>query len=185
MGAPVAVIVLEELASLGARVVLRAGTAMAVGGEPNLLGAYVLARGAIRGEATSATYAPLAYPAVGDSLLLEQVRRVLEGSGARFREGLLASYDGFYTELFAAAEERQEAVATRLAELTRLGVLAADMETSAVLVAGTFLGVRAGSLCLVSVDGQSRVRLNDAERHAGEEQLVEAALLAVSATPTE
>jgi uridine phosphorylase len=183
MGAPVAVIVLEELAALGALVVLRAGTAMAVGGEPDLLGAFVLARGAVRGEATSATYAPADYPAVADSLLLAKVRQTLEASGARFREGLLASYDGFYTELFAAAESRREAVAARLAELSRLGVLGADMETSALLVVGTILGVRTGSLCLVTVDGQSRARLDNVERRAGEESLVDAALSAVVATP--
>ena len=37
------------------------------------------------------------YPAVADLLLLDRTRAALERSGARYREGLLASYDGFYT----------------------------------------------------------------------------------------
>jgi uridine phosphorylase len=185
MGAPIAAVVLEELAGLGARIALRAGTAMAVGADADLLGAFVLARAAVRGEATSATYAPLAYPAVADLLLLDRTRAALERSGARYREGLLASYDGFYTELFAADEGRAGPIAARLAEIARLGVLAADMETSALLVAGSLLGVRAGSLCLVSVDSHSRARLDDGARRAGEERLVELALTAVISTPIE
>jgi uridine phosphorylase len=185
MGAPIAAVVLEELAGLGARIALRAGTAMAVGAGADLLGAFVLARAAVRGEATSATYAPLTYPAVADLLLLDQTRAVLERSGARYREGLLASYDGFYTELFAADEGRAGQITARLAEIARLGVLAADMETSALLVAGSLLGVRAGSLCLVSVDSHSRARLDDGARRAGEERLVELALTAVISTPIE
>lgn len=185
MGAPIAAVVLEELVGVGARVVLRAGTAMAVSDDADLLGALVLARAAVRGEATSVTYAPLGYPAVADPLLLDHARAELRRSGERYREGLLASYDGFYTELFAADEGRKEHVAARLAEIARLGVLAADMETSAVLVAGSLLGVRAGSLCLVSVDGRGQARLEGSARREGEERLVEAALAAVTATPVE
>lgn len=185
MGAPIAAVVLEELAGIGARVVLRAGTAMAVGDEANLVGSLILARAALRGEATSATYAPLGYPAVADPMLLDAARTALRVLGAPHREGILASYDGFYTELFAADDRRKAAVAARFAELAGLGVLAADMETSAVLVAGLILGVRAGSLCLVSVDGRRGTRLDDAARREGETLLVDAALAAVAATPVE
>ena len=185
MGAPIAAVVLEELVAMGARVVLRAGTAMAVGGDDAPLGAFVVAHAALRGESTSAGYAPRGYPAAADPELTERVREQLVRHGAQFRVGTLASYDGFYSELFAPDEERRAGVDARLAELRRLRVLAADMETSAVLVVGAVLGVRAGSLCLVSVDGASRARLGDAERQAGERRLVEVALAAVAATPVD
>lgn len=183
MGAPVATVVLEELVAMGARVVLRAGTAMAVGDGDPPLGAFVAAHAAVRGESTSAGYAPPGYPAAADPGLTERVRERLARHGAPFRVGTLASYDGFYTELFAADEGRRAGVEARLAELRRLRVIAADMETSAVLVVGAVLGARAGSLCLVSVDGASRARLGDAERQAGERGLVDVALGAVAATP--
>jgi uridine phosphorylase len=182
MGAPIAAVVLEELAGVGARVVLRAGTAMAVGDDANLPGALVLAHAAFRGESTSVTYAPLGYPAVADPLLLAAAQVELRRSGAPYREGLLASYDGFYTELFAVDERRKREVVARFAELAALGVLAADMETSAVLVAGALLGVRAGSLCLVSVDGRRGTRLDEAARRAGEDTLVDVTLATVTAT---
>ena len=184
MGAPIAAVVLEELVGLGARVVLRAGTALGVGGEDGpSLGAFVVAQAAMRGEATSAGYAPPGYPAAADPDLNDRLRAELVRAGAPFLVGTMASYDGFYTELFAADEARRAGVEARLAELRRLRVLAADMETSAVLVAGAVLGVRAGSLCLVSVDGANRARLGEAERRAGEARLVEVALAAVAATP--
>jgi uridine phosphorylase len=183
MGAPIAAVVLEELVGLGARVVLRAGTAMATGAVPDLVGALVLARAAVRGEATSATYASLAYPAVADPLLLDQARAALRQGDVAWREGLLASFDGFYSELLAADPEREPAIADKMAEMARLGVLAADMETSAVLVIGAVLGVRAGSICLASVDGRSRARLDHAARSEGEARLVEMALTTITSTP--
>jgi uridine phosphorylase len=184
MGAPVAAVVLEELVGLGARVVLRAGTALAVGTQPAVpLGAFVVAQAALRGEATSSTYAPLGYPAAADPVLNDRLRDELARHDVVHRIGLLASFDGFYTELVAADDARQAGVAARLAELRRLRVLAADMETSAILVAGAVLGVRAGSLCLVSVDGPSHDRLGTVERADGERRLVEIALAAIAATP--
>jgi hypothetical protein len=43
--------------------------------------------------------------------------------------------------------------------------------------------VRAGSLCLVSVDGPGRALLDDESRQAGEAQLVDAALRSLIAIP--
>jgi uridine phosphorylase len=179
MGAPIAAVVLEELAGMGARVVLRAGTAMAV--EPDdTLGVLVSARAAMRYESTSATYAPLGYPAVADLQVLDRTRVVLEEGGIPYREGLLASFDGFYTEMLAADEARREEIAARLAAVARLGVLAVDMETSAVLVVGAVLGVRVGSLCLVSV-AAGGARLDERARREGEARLIQTALRSVTA----
>src|SRR5690606_32789132 len=50
MGAPIAAIVLHELASVGVRTFLRLGTALTL--PPVQLGDLVLAHGAIRGEST-------------------------------------------------------------------------------------------------------------------------------------
>lgn len=184
MGAPIAVVVLEELAAMGARVALRAGTAMAV--APDLpLGAFVVAEGALRGEATSATYAPLGYPAVADAGLNAALRAMLAARGVPFQSGILASYDGFYSELFAPDDARRTAIADRFAALRHLGLLAADMETSALLVVGRLLGVRTGSLCLVSVAGERHETLPPEQRQTRERELVELALSAVAATPIE
>lgn len=183
MGAPIAVIVLEELAELGARIALRAGTVMTLGRIE--LGVLVLAHAAVRGESTSASYVPAGYPAVADPSLLACARQVLERRGERFVVGLIGSYDGFYSQLFAVRPDRRETVTGLSRELARLGVLATDMETSAILAVAPALGIRAGSLCLASVDGTRRERLTGEARRIAEERLVEAALETVTSVQLE
>jgi uridine phosphorylase len=174
MGAPIAAIVLEELASLGTSTFLRLGTAMAL--APSKLGEMLLAEGALTGESTSRTYVPPGFPAVADFTLQAAVRAALQRAGCKWHSGLFASYDGFYTEMLAVKEERREAVARRVKELRRLGVLAMDMETSAVLAIGRALGTRTGSFCLASVAWEGPLRLDRTERERGEDLLVEIGL---------
>lgn len=177
MGAPVAVVVLEELASLGVRLVLRAGTVMSLGDVP--LGTLVLADSALRGEATSATYLPPDGPAHADPALTETAAQVLTETGVPYRRGLVASYDGFYTQLFAIHDDRRERVEALLDDLRGQGVIAADMETSALLAVAPMLGVRAASVCLASVDGSLRRRLDPDRRTDDERRLVDVALEAI------
>jgi uridine phosphorylase len=178
MGAPIAVIALEELAQLGVRTVLRAGTVMAL--RPGVLGDLVVAAAAVREESTSRTYLPQSFPAVPDLDLLVASVASLDRLGERYRVGLVASLDGFYSEMFAARPEREPAVAERLRSLADRGVIAADMETSAILAVAPRLGVRAGSLCLASVDGTTRASLEGEARDLAERRLVKAALAAIT-----
>jgi Uridine phosphorylase len=186
MGAPLATIVLEELAALGAEVVLRAGTAMSTGPELPL-GSFIVASAGLRGEGTSRSYAPIEYPAVADGVLIARVTEALAERGLPYHVGIVASYDGFYTEMLTFDPTRAPGIASRFEGLRRLGVYAADMETAAVLVVGSLRRIRVGSVCLVSVDGTTRNTLEEAARIHGEEQLVDVALDAVTscARPTE
>lgn len=179
MGAPIATIVLEELASVGAEVILRAGTAMSTGPELPL-GSFVVAHAGYRGEGTSSSYAPLAFPAVADPALTAAAVAELDRRRLPHSVAIIGSFDGFYSEMLARDPGQAGDVQDRLAELRRLGVAAADMETAAVLVVGSILRIRAGSLCLVSVDGTTRSTLGDEEREAGERALVEVALATVT-----
>src|ERR1700722_1890084 len=106
MGGPIAAIVLPELFDLGLRVFLRIGTAMVM--PPARLGDFVLADGAVRGEGTSRSYAPIGYPAVADYDLSAALRAALIKRKAPWRAGIFGTYDGFYTEMFAlsAGEKR-------------------------------------------------------------------------------
>lgn len=178
MGAPVAVIVLEELAALGVQTVMRVGTVMAL--DSDALGDLVVASAAVRGERTSATYVAEGYPAVPDLDLLFGTLVALNRLDEQYRIGLVASLDGFYSEMFAARPERRDAVEARLRELAADGVVAVDMETSALLVVGRKLGMRAGSLCLATVDSSTHELLDGRARSDGEERLVRATLAAIT-----
>lgn len=179
MGAPVAAVVLHELAGLGVRTFLRLGTTLAVG--PTQLGDLVLAEGAVRHESTSATYLPMNYPAVADYELSSALRAGLASSSCGWRSGLYVSFDGFYTQMFAAEPEREPGIAAQLGELVRHGVCAVDMETSTVLVASRALGARAGSLCLASVDGVTQAKLPAQPRTEAERELLRVGLTALTA----
>lgn len=177
MGAPIAAVVLHELRDLGIRVFLRLGTVMVL--DPPVLGGLVIAEGALRGESTSDGYAPRGYPAVADHGLVALLRGGAEAAGVAYRSGIVASYDGFYTEMLGDAERHRS--------LEALGVVALDMETSAVLVAGRALGCRAGSLCAATVDARSSARLDAGPRGEAEDVLVSVGLdaLRAAAPPAE
>ena len=181
MGAPIATIVLEELVTLGARVLLRAGTAMTLSARLPL-GAFVVARGAIRREGSSLSYAALDYPASAGWRLLGSCVAALERASASYQVGLMASEDGFYSRLFALTPDRAERVDRELGELRQLGALAVDMETSALLTVGSLLGIEAGALCLATVDAASRARLSAPVLATAERQLCAVALDAVTST---
>jgi uridine phosphorylase len=164
MGAPIAGVVLHELAMLGVRRFLRLGTVLGIGGTE--LGSLVLAEGGVRNESTSGAYLPPGFPAVPDHEMNTALRAALEADTHPWTSGLIASYDGFYTDMFAAEPERAEDTRARMQELGRYGVKAVDMETAAVLVVARAVGARAASLCLASVDGLSQDKLADGRTEA-------------------
>ena len=180
MGAPVAAIVLHELFDLGVRLFLRIGTAMTF--PPARLGDFVLADGAVRGEGTSGSYAPIGYPAVADFELGAALRGALAKHGAPWRAGVFGSYDGFYTEMFALSAGETRMIEAMREEIRRLGLIATDMETATLLTAGRALGARVASLCLGTVDGQSQEKIAAAEFKARERQMFEIALDALVAS---
>jgi uridine phosphorylase len=179
MGGPIAAIVLHELFDLGVRRFLRIGTAMVM--PPAELGDFVVADGAFRGEGASRTYAPLGYPAVADFDLGAALRAQLIKRGRRWRAGIFGTYDGFYTEMFALSSFDKERVEPTRAQVRRLGLIATDMETAALLTAGRILGARAASLCLGTVDGLTQAKIDSAELAASERDLIEVALDTVTA----
>jgi len=178
MGAPIATIVLHELFDLGVRTFLRIGTAMAT--PPAALGDFVLADAALRAEGTSLTYAPPGYPAVADFDLNAALRARLARAERPWRAGVFGTYDGFYTQMFALTDGERQPIAALKSDIQRLGLIAADMETSALLTAGRVLGARVSSLCIATVDALSQAKLPPAETARAEHELFEVALDALS-----
>lgn len=181
MGAAIATVVLHELASIGVRSMIRVGTALSVG--PTQLGDLVVAESALRGEGTSGTYVPEGYPAVPDLDLIIALREHAIGTGRGVQVGMIASYDGFYSELFA--DDCLTGTSTvDIDRLVALGVVGLDMESSAVLAVGRALGVRTGVLCLASVDGHNHAKLNGEGRIEAERDLLIAGFDGLCSTPT-
>jgi uridine phosphorylase len=69
-------------------------------------------------------------------------------------------------------------------DIRRMGLIATDMETSALLTAGRILGARVASFCLGTVDGLTQAKIDGAELDAGEAEMFEIALDALVASLT-
>ena len=181
MGGPIAAIVLHELFDLGVRRLLRIGTAMVM--PPAKLGDFVLADGAVRGEGTSRTYAPIGYPAVADFELGVALRATLARREVSWRAGLFGTYDGFYTEMFALSAGEKQMIDGMRDQIRRLGLIATDMETATLLTAGRVLGAQTASLCLGTVDGLTQEKISAQALEASERDMFEIALDAIVALP--
>jgi uridine phosphorylase len=134
VGAPVAAIVIEELAALGVRTIV--GVGMAGGLSPDLqVGQAVVCSAALRDEGTSHHYSRPGRWAFPDSELLASLRSALPD----------ASVGPGWTTDAPYRETAEEIIAYR-----QEGVLTVDMEASAIFTIGAALGVQTASVFCVS-----------------------------------
>jgi uridine phosphorylase len=138
VGAPGTVMIMEELIAAGARAFLGFGLAGSLqhGLGP---GAAVLAQAAVRDEGTSGHYANPDEDARADESLSGIVRAALADAGIATAAGRVWTTDAPYREL------RQT-----VARLRQGGVLAVDMETSAMYVLGAHREIPVANLLLIS-----------------------------------
>lgn len=139
MGCPSLAIVAEELVRLGAKTLLRVGTAGIV--DPSVKpGELVVALAAIPADGTTqmylknAPYAPTASFAVTEALV-----QAARKAAARHHVGLIQTEDAFY----ATTQDD-------VARLSSLGVLAVEMESSALFLLGKLRKVEVGTALVAS-----------------------------------
>lgn len=140
IGAPQAVMVLEKLIALGVREVVAVGWCGSLQSHV-AIGDVVLPVAAVSEEGTSAHYpvsdsAPVPHPG-----LLTSMRDVIGMCGLRFHEGIVWTTDAPYRETIRKVLSHQ-----------RHGVLAVDMETSALLTLAHFRGIHLAIALVVSDD---------------------------------
>ena len=175
MGCPSTAIALEELARVGVTSFIRVGStgALQPGLEP---GDLVVSQGSFRNDGTTDMYAPKGYPAVADpelALALERAARVhAPKHGLNVHAGLNVTDDAFYAE--SPEWTRQ---------MSALGLLNVEMESSAMFVVARLRGLRAGMICAVSSNLVTGTSVYDDDAHrrltTGWGASIEAALDAV------
>lgn len=170
IGAPSTAIALHELAQNGMRVIVRIGTNMGVDAP---LQSVVISTGAARFDGTSPRYLPLNYPAVPDWELTQALAAAGTQHALDVRLGPTASYDAFYPDMAPSVIDHG---ALDLTEARRAGVLSMDMETSLVLVLGRVLKMKAAVMCLVTVQAEPYITLENDDRAALEHRVIRAAL---------
>ncbi len=171
MGCPSTAIAVEELARVGVTSLIRVGSSAGLQAGVNP-GDLLISEGALRNDGTSAAYAHPGFPAVPDLEIALSLRRQAEkiAMGADFavHSGLNASDDAFYAE-----------TPEWIGQLTGLGILNVEMESSALYVVARLRGLRAGMICACSsnlVSGASLYGDTKPLLQAGWMRSIEAAL---------
>jgi uridine phosphorylase len=138
MGAPAVTLVLEEAIALGVGRILFLGTCGSL--NPALRPGDLLApTGAIREEGTSHHYLPPDWEVAPSSDLCAALRSAADRVGVELKEGVVWTTDAPYRETVAKVEVHRAS-----------GVMAVEMETSAVLALAAYRNVSAASLLVVS-----------------------------------
>ncbi|WP_135666006.1 nucleoside phosphorylase [Halorhabdus rudnickae] len=139
IGSPSAAIAIEELANVGVETLIRVGT---TGGlqQGIEIGDMVVATAAAKNEGTSDRYESPEYPAVADYDVLTSLVETAEANDENVHVGPIATDDAFYNEPEEIVADWEEA-----------GILAVEMEASALFTLARRRGMRAGAIC--TVDG--------------------------------
>jgi uridine phosphorylase len=147
IGAPATAIVTEELITLGVRAIIRIGTCGGLQAEvkPDHL---VVSTGCVRDEGTSRAYIDLAFPAVPDVQIAADLAASARANGAVVHLGVTHSKDAYYSEKLGAQLDPDQA-ARRWQTWRAAGVLATEMEASALFVIASLRGVAAGAIFVV------------------------------------
>jgi len=142
MGCPSAAIASEELANIGAKVLIRIGSSAAL--QPEMkIGDLLISTGAMKNEGTSRFYVPDSFPAVPDfeftNLMVEVANSMKEELGYGLHVGISATDDAFYGE----TEEW-------IQKLIELGISNVEMEASAIFTIAHLRKLKAACICGVS-----------------------------------
>lgn len=154
IGGPSASIAMEELVLCGAHTFIRVGTCGGVALDVKG-GDLVVATGAIRMEGTSKEYAPIEFPAVANLEVTNALVDSAKALGYTCHAGVVQCKDAFYGQHEPERMPVSYELLNKWEAWKRLGCKASEMESAALFVAASHLGVRCGSDFLV-VGNQER-----------------------------
>lgn len=132
MGCPSMEIILHELLQLGAKNLLRVGTA---GSLQNHIkpGEFINVQASVRDEQTTRDYCPVEVPALASLSVINAAMEAAEKLKLKMHTGVVHCKSSFYAREFGFGPLRDEHLAY-LRMLTDCGVLASEMETSTLFI---------------------------------------------------
>ena len=153
IGCPSAAIAVEELAQIGAKVLIRVGTTGAL--QKFLgMGDLVIPIAAVRADGTSKNYVPVEFPAVADFTVATSLLQAAKKINRKTHFGSVLSTDVFYGDL------------ENLRKWSRFGVLSVEMEASVIFTIAAVKKLKAGAI--LAVDGNPLLGLGKGEFEPGE-----------------
>ena len=154
IGGPSAAIAMEELTAIGADTFVRVGTCGGIDLDVKS-GDVVVATGSVRFEHTSMEYAPIEFPAVPDLDVTIALRQASKALGYSTHAGVVQCKDSFYGQHSPEKSPVYYELLNKWESWKRLGVKASEMESAALFVVASALGVRCGS-CFHVIWNQER-----------------------------
>ncbi|MFF4006598.1 nucleoside phosphorylase [Streptomyces sp. NPDC001717] len=152
VGAPGAVLLFRELADAGVRTLIRLGTAGAI--RPGTAdGDLVIAEAAIRDDGVTGQLLPPEYPAVSTPEAVLALQRAARDAGVPHHRGVVWTRAAFQPGLIP------------FTDYGKAGVVAIEMELSALLVTASLRGLTAGGVLVV--DGANADELVDEQATGG------------------
>jgi uridine phosphorylase len=160
IGAPSTAVLIEELAKVGARTLLRVGNSGGL--DPALgLGELVITSGAVRDDGTSRSYIGPEYPAVAHYEVVSALVGAARDCGVAAHVGLTWSLDAFYARNATARPDggvdsmcfggyRPPELQRKIEALRAARVRNCEMESGILLTLANLYGLRAGCICVVS-----------------------------------
>ena len=154
MGGPSTAITVEELAHLGAQVLIRVGTS---GAMQRFMDAtdLVVAWGAVRDEHTSQQFLPLTYPAVADPDVTLALSSAATELGFRHHVGVVQSKDAFYAEHQPERMPIKHHLQQNWFAWRKAGVLCSEMEAATLFIIAQVFSVKAGGIMVAGPSKQS------------------------------
>ncbi|WP_025135038.1 nucleoside phosphorylase [Leucobacter sp. PH1c] len=150
VGAAGAAVCFEELARGGVTRIIRSGTAGGI--QPEVVdGAIVVATGAVRADGISHQLVPSEFPAIATPELTIALRAAAEQTGLRTHSGIVLTGDMFYPSDVIVGIDHQM--------WQRAGIVAVEMEASALFVIASLHGIEAGAV--FAIDGNPLAAKND------------------------
>lgn len=145
IGGPSAAIAMEELHAVGVHTFIRIGTC----GGINLKvkgGDSVIATGSVRQEGTALHYMPMEFPAVADYDVVSALVESAKAQNLTYHTGIIQCKDSFYGQHEPSRMPVYEELKFKWDCWKKGGVLASEMESAALFVIASVLGVRAGTV---------------------------------------
>lgn len=147
MGGPSAAIGIEEMAQIGIKNIIRIGTC---GGMQKdvVAGDIVIANAAIRAEGTSLEYMPIEFPACADFELTCLLKNSAENLNFKYHIGTVHCKDSFYGQHEPSRMPVGKMLEYKWNAWKMGGALASEMETAALFVVSSVLGIKSAAILL-------------------------------------
>lgn len=157
IGGPSAAIAMEELVKVGAKYFIRVGTC---GGMDIDVKSddVVIATGAIRMEGTSKEYAPIEWPAVSNFEITNALVDASKNLKYDYHTGVVECKDSFYGQHSPEKSPVSYELMNKWEAWCKLGCKASEMESAALFVVGSALGVKVGTVLHVVANQEREKR---------------------------